>query len=140
MYVSSMLIYSSTNTKLLEKAFVRFPFSSLFPASPGLLVLDTSNVPPLPIPLKLGDANLDGFPDFLAISTQSKNRVPHLVYSVPCSSGVAGCDQNGRGRRGWKLARKGVESLEAIKDARGLTFLDMDEDVNHTNFLCCEMN
>ncbi|KAF8968304.1 hypothetical protein BDZ97DRAFT_1655046 [Flammula alnicola] len=108
-------------------AFVRFPISSLFPSTASLVVQDTTFYPPVPMPLKLGDVNLDGFPDLLAITVSGKDRTPNLVYSVPCSPGTAGCE-NTPGRRGWKLATKGVETLHTVKDARSLTFLDMDED------------
>ncbi|PPQ97975.1 hypothetical protein CVT26_003124 [Gymnopilus dilepis] len=109
-------------------AFVKFPVSSLFPSTSSLLVLDTTYSPALPIPLKLGDANLDGFPDFLAITVSGSDNVPNLVYSVPCAPGVVGCAKDGSGSRGWRLAQKGVESLQAVKDARSLSFVDMDED------------
>ncbi|KAF9533608.1 hypothetical protein CPB83DRAFT_783291 [Crepidotus variabilis] len=108
--------------------FVRFPVSSVFTSSSELLIRDTSFTPPIPVSLKLGDADLDGFPDILAIHIQGRDRTPQLVYSVPCGSGIAGCTKKGSGRRGWKVASKGVEALEKIKDARSLTFLDMDED------------
>ncbi|RDB23975.1 T-cell immunomodulatory protein [Hypsizygus marmoreus] len=108
--------------------FSRFAVSLLYPDSPSLLVFDTTYNPPLPIPLKLGDANLDGFPDFLAIIGSGKDRVPSLVFSMPCAPGIVGCSSSGAGRRGWQVATKGAESLAAIKDARALSFLDMDED------------
>jgi integrin alpha FG-GAP repeat containing protein 1 len=110
-------------------AFVRFPVSSVIPSTSSLLVYDTTFTPPIPIPLKLGDADLDGFPDMLAISAQGHDRTPRLVYSVPCAVGLGGCSKSGAGRRGWKIATKGVEALENIKDARSITFLDTDEDV-----------
>jgi integrin alpha FG-GAP repeat containing protein 1 len=53
------------------------------------------------------------------------------VFSVPCSRGVAGCNADGSGRRGWKVVTHGAQSLEGVTDARGVAFLDMDEDV------CC---
>ncbi|KDR81920.1 hypothetical protein GALMADRAFT_240232 [Galerina marginata CBS 339.88] len=109
-------------------AFVKFPVSSIFPSTPSLLVLDTTYDPSIPIPLKLGDANLDGFPDFLAITVSGKDHIPNLVYSAPCSAGVPGCAKDGSGHRSWSLATKGVEALQAIKDARSLSFMDMDED------------
>jgi integrin alpha FG-GAP repeat containing protein 1 len=109
-------------------AYVRFPVSSILPSS-SLLVYDTSSVPPLPIPLKLGDADLDGFPDMLAISVQGHDYTPRLLYSVPCAAGLGGCSKMGTGRRGWMMVTKGVEILNNIKDARSLSFLDMDEDV-----------
>ncbi|PFH53586.1 hypothetical protein AMATHDRAFT_137318 [Amanita thiersii Skay4041] len=112
-----------------EGAFVRFPLKSIFPGSTSLLVADTTFQPPLPIPLKLGDANLDGFPDLLAITVNGKERVPNLVFSVPCTAGVVGCgSKTGSGRRGWSVAKKGVEVLQDIKDARSVSFLDIDED------------
>lgn len=93
-------------------------------------MLDTTFNPSLPVSIKLGDANLDGFPDFLIITGSGKDYIPSLVYSVPCDVGVAGCEKDGSGKRGWKVATEGVESLEAVKDARSLSFLDMDEDVS----------
>ena len=41
-----------------------------------------------------------------------------------------GCAADGSGRRGWTVAKKGAEYLDAVKDARGVSFLDMDEDVS----------
>ena len=93
-------------------------------------MLDTTFNPSLPVSIKLGDANLDGFPDFLIITGSGRDRIPSLVYSVPCDVGVVGCEKDGSGRRGWEVATEGVESLEAVKDARSLSFLDMDEDVS----------
>ncbi|KII89322.1 hypothetical protein PLICRDRAFT_109686 [Plicaturopsis crispa FD-325 SS-3] len=111
-------------------AFIRIPLSSILSSKgdpTSLLVLDTTYNPSLPIPLKLGDANLDGFPDLLAIlvSSGGQTRTPKLLFSVPCAGGVVGCP----GRRGWAVAeKKGTEALETITDARGASFLDMDED------------
>ncbi|KAH6919108.1 hypothetical protein BKA70DRAFT_1249281 [Coprinopsis sp. MPI-PUGE-AT-0042] len=108
--------------------FVRFPVSSIIPKDKSLMVIDTSYTSHLPLSLKLGDANLDGFPDILLISGSGKERTPHLVRSVPCGKDVAGCSPGGSGKRGWQLADKDVGSLEVIKDARSISFLDMDED------------
>jgi len=112
-----------------NSAYVRFPVSSIFPFTSSLLVYDTSFTPPIPIQLKLGDADLDGFPDMLAIPVHGNDRTPRLAYSVPCHSDLPGCPNISTGRRGWKMATKGVEFLENIKDARSLAFLDMNEDV-----------
>ncbi|KAF5357873.1 hypothetical protein D9756_001989 [Leucocoprinus leucothites] len=59
---------------------------------------------------------------------KGNDRTPYLVYSVACAPSVAGCKSDGSGRRGWKVADAGTESLKKVKDARGVTFLDMDED------------
>ena len=84
-----------------SQAFVRIPLSDIFPptkespTSPGLLVMDTTQDPPIPVPIKLGDINQDGFPDLVAIlatgSGSHRPRTPHMVMSVPCAKGVAGC-------------------------------------------------
>jgi len=96
--------------------------------------MDTTHNPPIPLPIKLGDANVDGFTDMLfVLSTQNamapnrEKRTPKLVMSVPCEGGVAGCT-NGRGRRGFSVVRKGAKGLEMVGDARGVAFVDMDED------------
>ncbi|KAJ3823019.1 hypothetical protein EV361DRAFT_914190 [Lentinula raphanica] len=113
-----------------SNVFVRFPITALFPDenSPSLLVQDTTFSPSIPISVKLGDANLDGFPDILLVMSTSHGRTPKLIYSVPCARGKAGCDQDGNGKRGWQVATKGVESLDKVKDARGVSFVDIDED------------
>ncbi len=97
--------------------------------SGALLVLDTSLSPAVPLPIKLGDANLDGFPDLLLIV----DHTPKLVFSVPCEKGVTGCATDGSGKRGWHVEKKGAEVLDSIKDARSVSFVDMDEDVR---FFC----
>ncbi|KAG5350908.1 hypothetical protein C0989_008806 [Termitomyces sp. Mn162] len=108
--------------------FVRFPLSALFSDSPSLLALDTTQTPPIPLSLKLGDANLDGFPDILLITGSGKDRIPRLIFSKPCAAGLAGCSANGSDRRGWELAKSGADPLSTIKDARSVAFLDVDED------------
>lgn len=108
-----------------------FPPSSGSP-SPGLLLFDNTYDPPLPVPLHVGDADLDGFPDILLILVTGRGstrpRTPKLITNVPCAPGVAGC--SGKASRGWKAAVKGVDALENVKDARGVAFLDVDEDVS----------
>ncbi|KAI0345064.1 integrin alpha N-terminal domain-containing protein [Trametopsis cervina] len=116
--------------------FVQVPVTDIFPASTGsaqfLLVSDVSQNPATPIPIKLGDVNQDGFPDMVAILASGtgtrSDRTPQLAYSVPCGKNTPGCGSNGRGRRGWSVLQKGGEVLAAIKDARAVAFLDMDED------------
>ncbi|KAH9890573.1 hypothetical protein C8Q73DRAFT_793017 [Cubamyces lactineus] len=126
------------NDRADNDAFVRIPLSDIFPpsskspTSPGLLVLDTTQNPPIPVPIKLGDVNQDGFPDFLAVvvtgTGSHRPRTPQLVISEPCARGVPGCNQDGSGRRGWHVVKKDVDPLKNIQDARSVAFLDMDED------------
>ncbi|KAK7062132.1 T-cell immunomodulatory protein [Favolaschia claudopus] len=109
-----------------NNAFVRIPIDTLFPGA-SLVVLDTTQLPAVPISLKLGDANLDGFPDILLIVASGQDHVPKMLLSVPCGPRVFGCE-SGHTKHGWSVSTKGMEALEAVKDARSVSFLDMDED------------
>ncbi|KAI6036999.1 hypothetical protein BKA83DRAFT_687075 [Pisolithus microcarpus] len=110
-------------------ALTRIPIHSLLEStSESIVVVDSTFPPPIPLPIRLGDTNLDGFPDLMFIVANGDVRTPKLLVSEPCAKGLPGCDQNGRGRRGFRLVHKDTESLEAIRDARGVTFVDLDED------------
>ncbi|KZT11560.1 uncharacterized protein LAESUDRAFT_783948 [Laetiporus sulphureus 93-53] len=118
-------------------AFVRIPVFEVFPPArgtslpPSLLVLDTTSQPAVPVPLRLGDVNQDGFPDILTIvvtgSGSKRTQTPQLALSVPCASGVPGCSAE-HARRGWSVVKKGADALRNIQDARSAAFLDVDED------------
>ena len=120
-----------------KQDFLSIPTSSIFSDAdskmPYLLVQDTTHNPPLPVPIKLGDINQDGFPDLLAIvatdTGSSADRTPRMAYSMSCRKGIAGCSSDGKGRRGFKVLKSGGDALHSVKDARGVAFLDMDEDV-----------
>ena len=127
------------------QAFVRVSIRDLVPTSDGttpqLLVLDTTYDPPLPVPLKIGDLNLDGFVDIVPIiATPSVNdrskmaKTPKILGSVACRKGVAGCGSDGRGRRGWSVLGRDNNVLEEFKDARGVVLVDIDEDVSYCSF------
>ncbi|KAG8833578.1 hypothetical protein FRC17_010402 [Serendipita sp. 399] len=133
-------------------------YSSLSPSAKttSLLMFDTTHTPPLPLPLKLGDANLDGFPDLLFIVvTPDNERTPKLAWSVACSSGEPGCPPipeekkrglfrrqqidddddddsgpTGVGGRGFVVASSVGDAsiLATFKDTRSVSFLDLDED------------
>jgi integrin alpha FG-GAP repeat containing protein 1 len=112
------------------QAFQQIPFSSILPESSDLLVFDTTFSPtPLPLPLRTGDFNLDGFPDLLFIRALSRNaeHTPTLLMNVACgTSGSSKCEKGGR--RAWKVVKQGAEPFEKVKDARGVAFIDIDED------------
>lgn len=149
----------------------RISISSLFPTSspqPSILVRDTSTSPSIPLALKLGDVNLDGFPDILLISALSSAHEysPTLAISVGCGGGSggslvgdgaspagsdrgaqsegvkakiakpdAGCDENGQGKRGFRVLEKGASALRRVVDARGAAFIDIDEDVSFNCYI-----
>lgn len=109
--------------------------SQLKISNPGLLILDPTHRPALPVPLKIGDADLDGFPDILAIvshflSYRLDNK-PWLLRSISCDGKpLPGNGRCAKGRRNFELVTKNVDSLATINDARSVAFLDMDEDVS----------
>ena len=126
------------------QAFSRLPLASLVPSisDPGLLLYDTTFSPPIPLALKTGDADLDGFPEILTIVTTNRrgdyhnsiegyDRIPVLLRSIPCSDNSAtGCPA---GKRTFEPLAKHTDPLLDVKDARGVSFLDMDEDVSPTS-------
>ncbi|KZT59740.1 integrin alpha N-terminal domain-containing protein, partial [Calocera cornea HHB12733] len=123
-------------------AFQSIPLTSLGAAhSASLLMLDRSFHPSLPIPIRIADASLSGFPSLLPIiATQTPGGVlgigsslettVELLESVPCRAGVVGCEGNkvSAGRRAFAIVNDGTQVPKGIHDARGVTVLDLDED------------
>lgn len=105
----------------------------------GLLMLDTTYSPPIPIGIKTGDADLDGFPDLLPIIAHNGAlygiaTTPWVLQSIPCTDRIKkNLGKCPSGRRFFEPVTSHVDPLRAITDARGVAFLDMDEDVRpHT--------
>ncbi|KAI6158884.1 hypothetical protein EDD17DRAFT_1888220 [Pisolithus thermaeus] len=121
--------HADLSTSQDSDALTRIPLLSLLAStSESIVVVDSTFSPPIPLPIRLDGANLGGFPDLMFIVANGDVRTPKLLVLEPCAKGLPGCDQYGRGRRGFRLVHKDTESLEAIRDARGVTFMDPDED------------
>jgi integrin alpha FG-GAP repeat containing protein 1 len=114
--------------RLKNQDFASFPIASLLPQGSSLLLVDTTFSPALPIPIRIGDADLDGFPDLLPIVASKSGTSPTMLFSKSCSKGGVGC-KNKDGRTFVPLDED-INALADITDARGVTFLDMDEDVS----------
>ena len=100
-----------------NKGFLSIDLAHLTGSSGNLLLRDDTFSPPIPVPLRIGDMNLDGFPDILAIVAQKDgSHVPKVLLS---KSGTT-----------FELVRDNVEALDAIKDARAIAVVDLDEDVS----------
>uniref|UniRef100_A0ABK0M5J4 Integrin alpha FG-GAP repeat containing 1 n=1 Tax=Rattus norvegicus TaxID=10116 RepID=A0ABK0M5J4_RAT len=79
---------------------------------------------PVPLTLHIGDYNMDGYPDALAIlkNTSGSNQQAFLLENVPCNN--ASCEEVHRMFKVyWDLA-----GLNLIKDAMVATFFDIYED------------
>ncbi|XP_020840765.1 T-cell immunomodulatory protein isoform X2 [Phascolarctos cinereus] len=78
----------------------------------------------IPITLHIGDYNMDGYPDALAIlrNTSGSNQQAFLLENAPCNN--ASCEKAGRMFKVyWELS-----DLSQIKDAVIATFFDIYED------------
>lgn len=127
LYVSSDLRDRLTN---LKQAFARFPLNSILPDRQHLIMNDKSFQGTLPIPIRIGDYNQDGFPDLLVLSSaygSAESGTVSLLQNLPCEDRYPGCGRNGKRR--FERVSKGAAALEKLKDARGASFLDIDEDV-----------
>ena len=103
-------------------------------------MLNVPQSPSVPLPLRAGDFNLDGFPDLL-LTISNETASPHGVFgssqgsqvrileNVPCAKGIAGC--NGKTGRGFRAGGgKGWGVLDDIWDAQGASWIDIDDDVS----------
>lgn len=117
-----------------SQSFSSIPLSSIIPQVSSLLLFDTSHNPHLPLPLRIGDYNLDGFPDILAVVATSSSTTAKILKSLPCETGRPECDggRGNSGRRRFDVVSKGATVLEQIHDVRGASWLDLDEDVSMT--------
>jgi integrin alpha FG-GAP repeat containing protein 1 len=139
MYVRDYKHYALLKNNVI-KAFVAINVSKISSSS-SLLMSDVTHDPPIPVPIRVGDLSLDGFPDLILIVATPVgggllgiggdfHKTPVVLSSVSCSQGILGCSASGQGRRGFVHLDSGVEALQAIEDARGVAVLDLDEDVS----------
>jgi integrin alpha FG-GAP repeat containing protein 1 len=101
----------------------------------------------IPIPLRIGDYNVDGFPDVLTLlvnatakpapgglfgGSRGEGVQVKLLESIPCGKKTKGCDNKvATKRRSFRVVKgKEVAALETIWDARSVSWLDIDEDVS----------
>ena len=107
------------------------------------LLIHPLTTPSIPLPLRPGDHNIDGFPDLVIIvanstgspggifgtSRRSGTQV-RILENVPCGKGIAGCDSAHSTRRGLRVAAgRGWEALDEIWDVSGASWIDIDDDV-----------
>ena len=129
------------------------PLSSILPSKgdPQLLLHVPGN-PSIPLLLRPGDYNLDGFPDLLftihnstaapggglVSSSRKAGHQVRILANVACSKNTPGCEK-GKGGRGFEVGQgKGWEVLDNIWDASGASWLDLDEDVSlFRHFMWC---
>ncbi|KAL1915364.1 uncharacterized protein VTP21DRAFT_6822 [Calcarisporiella thermophila] len=109
-----------------EESYVVSPLKDVVPGK--VLMTDTSFKGVLPVPVRIGDYDLDGYPDLLVVSDAGSKSQVSLLRSVPCSEQVCTPSATANNRRAFTRVTEGVEELEKITNARAATFLDIDED------------
>lgn len=126
----ALFLSAYTSSDRCSQWFTSLDISSLSAdATNSLLLFDTSFSPSLPVPLRIGDIDLDGFPDLVPIVVHKDgSRTPRVLVSHPCSPGVKGCSSSFG--RTFGIQTKNTGALDKITDARGISFLDIDEDVS----------
>lgn len=137
--VLMLLLRESTDIQSL----LSIPLSSILPTSgdPQLL-LHVPGEPNIPLPLRPGDFNVDGYPDLLltihnstaapGVITRKAGHQVRVLENVPCGNSVAGCEGRKSGR-GFKVGGgSGWEVLDDIWDASGASWLVVDDDVRLT--------
>lgn len=120
---------------VLTQWFTSIPVAELFGPKMDILLNVDQNVP---LPIRPGDFNVDGYPDLLLTVTDGKTSTVKVLLNVPCSAGVAGCSNKhaASGGRGFVVAAgKGWEALEAITDAVGASWVDIGDDVSRNGDL-----
>lgn len=117
---------------------------SLFPLdSVPQLLLHPPNTPNIPLALRTGDYNIDGYPDLLLIisnataipasgvfGTAKPGTQIRVLENIRCGKQVPGCD-NGQSRSFKVRTGKGWEVLGELWDVTGASWLDVDSDVSN---------
>jgi integrin alpha FG-GAP repeat containing protein 1 len=80
----------------------------------------------LPIPIHVGDYNLDGYPDLLVTTSE---RVL-LLQSILCDTTLCSSSAQKAGRRSFSVVSTGAEVLNKISNPSQAAFFDIDEDVS----------
>ncbi|CAG8552359.1 22065_t:CDS:10, partial [Racocetra persica] len=91
----------------------------------GVIVTKEGN---LPIPIRIGDYNFDGYPDILVISSSGSTYRASLFQSVPCTNQKCNSLEVESQRRTFTRVVDGASALNDITDARSAAFMDLDED------------
>lgn len=120
------------------QSFTSLPLSSISQTSS--ILLSVPEAPHIPLPLRPGDFQHDGYPDLLLAIVNSTARSggvfsdhqgtqARVLLNVPCSKGVAGCE--GGQKRTFRMARgKGWDVLNGMNDVVGASWIDIDDDVS----------
>lgn len=117
-----------------KSGFTTLRLSHYFPNFPLITRLSTKDfIGPSPVPIQTGDYNLDGYPDLLLMVSSQESRGgtngrPQLLQSFPCTKALCTAQETENHRRAFQPLSLGSEILTSIEDAKGVFFMDINED------------
>lgn len=97
-----------------------------------LLLRDDVGTRAAPVPIRIGDWNLDGYPDLAVLTVPARARPGQtrvsLLENVPCPrrGGSASCAASGADAR--QFVRVNGTALDTLEYVRSVSFVDLDED------------
>ncbi|PKK80668.1 hypothetical protein RhiirC2_649600 [Rhizophagus irregularis] len=108
--------------------YVILDLQSELPTGEDIVLLDPDFNGILPISLRIGDYNLDGYPDLLVITSNSKGSHVTLLESILCTNRKCSSSAVASQKRTFIKVNDGAQPLSDIKNAKNAAFLDLDED------------
>lgn len=85
---------------------------------------------PMHLPIRLGDYDMDGYPDLLLLTGKNDGQQVNLLRSIRCDHDKCGKEATAANRRSFELVTNGVDPLMAAGDTTvGAIFYDVDDDV-----------
>lgn len=122
----------SYDLSLGSSAYSSFSLEDILPSRPYIVTEDSSFAGQLPLALKLGDYNKDGYPDILLIASDSSGAdqgSPVMLESVSCTKKRCGLQADQSSRRAFAPVGVRPNVLDDIDDAKVVSFVDIDEQV-----------
>ncbi|KAG2182189.1 hypothetical protein INT43_007116 [Umbelopsis isabellina] len=108
-----------------EESYSIFDLKNVLANGEYIVMDDSSFKGSSPVPIRLGDYNLDGYPDLLFVT----NRRALLMESVLCNNKLCTQSDADNYRRSFRLVSQGSEALSKdISNPRQAAFFDIAED------------
>lgn len=118
-------------TKPNTQNYVVFDIDTLLGDNEHILTEDSNFRGQLPVPVRTGDYNLDGYPDLLVTTNQ---RVL-LLESILCDASLCSSSAQSASKRTFTAVTTGADILNKMSNPTQAAFFDIDEDVSKADQL-----